>query len=155
MHSRLFSGILAAALLALCAKPSLSQTVPAAWQGSFPLSVGIGLANYNVDYRGANLIGPAIWIDWRPSMIPRLPKGLGIHAEATDSSLPKAAQPPSFREDTAGGGLIYKRPFGDNFDVFGKALMGLASVDFDAGIPNYTHSSRTFYGFGGGVDYRL
>ena len=155
MQLKFLSGFVAAGLLALCARPILSQTVPAATQGSLPLQIGIGFSNYNVDYGGAKLDGPAIWINWRPAMIPKLPKGLALEAEATDSSIPKAAHPPSFREDSAGGGLIYKWPAGGNYHIYGKGLMGLGSVDFDSGIPSYTHSTRTFYGFGGGLDYRV
>jgi opacity protein-like surface antigen len=137
--------------------PLSSQVVPTATEVGLPLAVGAGFSNYDVDWGHGRMDGGTLWIDYTLKRVPFLLHGIGIEAEARDISLDRGNHPANFRQDTIGGGAIYRWPHFRSFHPYGKLLVGYGSIDF-ANIPNepnYKHDSRTIYAAGGGLEYSL
>jgi opacity protein-like surface antigen len=147
---------LLAALLFTSAIPAISQVAPAATSGGFPLVVGAGVSDYDVDWGHGRMEGGTLWIDYAPSLRPSFLNGLGIEAEARDISIGHSnTQPANFRQDTAGGGPIYSWRHFRNFRPYAKYLWYFGSFDFRSDDPNYNHDTRVVRAPGGGFDYRV
>ncbi len=158
MRLKHFGWLFFAISLLIWDRSSLSQVVPQAQVGSGQtFSIGVGPANYDVDWGHGRMFGGTIWADWYPSQVPRSLHGLGIEAEARDISLNRSStQPSNLREDTIGGGPIYSWPHFRNFRPYGKALVEFGSMDFQIHrLPSYTHDSRALFAPGLGFDYRV
>ncbi|MGA3033864.1 MAG: outer membrane beta-barrel protein [Terracidiphilus sp.] len=149
--------------LFLAALPGLSQTA-APYQGKvLPLEIGAGPSGYEPDWGHGRMYGGAVWADWYPSFMPNALRGLGVEIEARDISLdrhPEPNQPPrsgqaNTKEDTAGGGFIYKLRLLRNLNLYGKGLISQGSVDFITANPNYSHDTRALLSGGGGIQYRV
>lgn len=134
-----------------------AQVRPSATEGGWPLTVGAGFSNYSADWAYSRIDGSALWVDWYPSFFPTLHlRGLGVEAEARDLSWGRPSTlPPNFRQDTAGGGLIYSWQRFRNIHPYLKGLAEFGSFDFEIGSPTYTHDTRTVGALGGGLDYRV
>lgn len=155
MGSRMLSTILAVASLA-AASSAFSQTAPAAYEGRLPFTIGAGASNLNVDWGHNRMYGITVWGQWRPAVLPRSLYGLGIDVEARDISFDRSNHIPSnFRLDTISGGPIYTWHHFRNFQPYGKFLLGMGSIDFRSGVPNYSHDTRDIYAPGFGFQYRL
>ena len=153
--SRILSAILALASFA-AVNPALSQTVPHAYQGQLPFTIGGGASNFNVDWNKSRMYGITAWVQWRPGMLPRLMNGLGIDIEGRDINYGRHSTVPSnFRQDTITSGPIYTWHHFRNFQPYGKFLAGIGSIDFRLNYPYYTHDTFTVYAPGGGIQYRL
>jgi hypothetical protein len=136
------------------ATPSFSQIAPQAVEGNRPFSVGAGVSNFNVDWGKTRMYGGTFWADWHPPL-PSLLNGLGLEAEARDISLDRSSTVPSdFRQDTAGGGLIYTWRHYRNFRPYGKGLLEFGSFDFRSTNPYYSHDTRLLVASGPGVEFR-
>jgi opacity protein-like surface antigen len=132
-----------------------AQTVPAATQGKFPLSVGAGISGYNPNYGHGQLLGGTLWIDYTLPHMPHLLNGIGLEAEARDLNYFRSStQPANLRQDVASGGVIYSWPRYRSFRPYGKFLMGFGNIDYGAPAFPY-HETRTVTSMGGGVEYRL
>ena len=141
-------------LLVSTAIPAFSQIAPAATEGGLPLTVGVGYSNYYTDWSG-RLSGPMLWADWNFYRGPSLLHGFGIEVEARDLNYGRTGGDPTLRMDTAGGGPIYTWRHYRKFRPYGKFLIGYGSIDFNIGVPNYKHDSRTVYAPAGGLEYRV
>jgi hypothetical protein len=132
MGSRILSAILAAATFA--AGTAFSQTVPSAYQGRLPFTIGGGASNMNVDWSRNRMVGYAIWGDWHPGNLPRLLDGLGVEAEARDLDFNRSSTlPAGFRQDTLGAGLIYSYRRFAKFRPYGKVLIDYGRLDYGGG----------------------
>lgn len=154
---RLFA---AAGLMSLFLNPvGKAQTVPSAIQtGGLPITAGLGVSDYDVDWGHGRMLGGTIWIDYMPSRVPSILHGLGLEAEARDISLNHSStQPANFRLDTAGGGPIYFAHVArfPNFHPYGKLILSYGGIDWDNPNPQFTHETRTVMAPGLGFDYRL
>lgn len=91
------------------------------------------------------MLGGTVWADWHPNRVPAFLRGIGLEAEARDISLGRqAAKPSNFRQDTAGGGVIYNWRHFNNFQPYAKYLIQLGSIDFRLkNDPAYAHDTRT------------
>jgi hypothetical protein len=160
------------ALILATALPLSAQVVPSAQAGGLPLVAGLGAARFNMDcgpfYYDATcyMNGITVWIDWNFIRLPGPPllHGFGLEVEARDLNLGR----PSFlsntllqdtgsnlRQDTAAGGVIYHWRRYRRLRPYGKALLGLGSIDFPplASFPTtYRHADRTIKALGGGAD---
>jgi len=153
--------------------PASAQVIPAAEEGSLPLSVGLGgssfFSNSGVDANGHRrpIEGGTLWIDWQFSRIPHVLNGIGIEVAARDLSLwgpkelskgyadfncaegvvPPNCQPnPSgLRFDTAEGGLIYRWHRYAKFHPLAKVLAGFGNEDFPADINVHYPSGGRLY----------
>lgn len=139
--------VLLASAVSLC-----GQASPSAYESGGHLNVGVAVSDFNTDWNG-RLLGPAIWMDWKPALGPSLVKGLGLEVEGRDLNYDRAV--PKLRQDTAEGGLIYTWRGFARWSPYGKFLIGFGSIDFPNLTPTYSHDTRTVYAIGGGTEYRL
>jgi hypothetical protein len=144
-----------AALFLAAAAQVFSQTIPDAIESGSQLFVGGGISSYNDNfYENHFMEGATIWVDFYPNRGPAFLHGLGVEAEARDISIGRSATAPSnLREDTGGGGAIYRWQHYRNFVPYGKFQWEHASVDFK--YPGYGHDTRDLYAAGVGFDYRI
>lgn len=154
MRVKFFFATVIATGLCWLAKPAFSQVAPAAREASIPFSVGAGVSNFDMDWGHTRMYGGTLWADWHPQL-PRFLNGLGIEAEARDIDYGRPAELPSnFRQDTAGGGIIYTWHHFRNFRPYGKGLIEFGSFDFRSTDPYYSHDTRTVYAPGLGLEFR-
>ncbi len=142
-----------AAIFVAAAVPLFSQVVPAATQGGLPLVVGGGVSGYYSDWVNPIIKGPAAWVDWTNYHGPKFLHGLGIEAEGRDLNYGQPANV-RLRMYSFGGGPIYTWHHYRNLKLYGKFLLDYGAMDFDIGIPGYTHDHWTTYAPGGGAEYR-
>ncbi len=132
MGSRILSAILAVASFA--AGTAFSQTVPSAYQGRLPFTIGGGASNLNVDWNKNRMFGYSIWGDWHPGDLPRILDGLGVEVEARDIDFNRGpGLPAGFRQDTLGGGLIYSYRHFAKFRPYGKVLIDYGRLNYGFG----------------------
>ncbi|MDR3727210.1 MAG: outer membrane beta-barrel protein [Terracidiphilus sp.] len=164
MRMKLFPRMILAILFVCAACSVLAQTAPAAREGGLPLTVGVGISDFDIDYGNDNgterrMEGVSAWVDWNFYRAPSLLSGLGIEVEGRDINLGRPASLEAFssklRESTALGGVIYTVRHYRNFHPYAKYLMGIGSIDFPSSNPYYTHDTRTVYAPGAGVEYRV
>lgn len=129
---RVFLVILAVYFLA-AAGPLFSQTVPSAYRGQMPFTIGGGASNFNVDWGKNRMFGYSIWGDWHPGSLPRLLDGLGVEVQARDLSFDGTNLGPGFREDTFGAGGIYTYRHFRRFRPYGKVLIEYGRLNDGAG----------------------
>jgi opacity protein-like surface antigen len=145
-----------AAFFVAAAAQVFSQTSPSAIESPFQLFVGAGFSGYDANYFGDYLMeGGTIWMDVFPNRGPKILHGFGLEAEGRDISLGRPSFAPSnLREDTGGGGVIYKWRHFHNFSPYAKLQWEHASIDFQF-PPDYNHDTRDLWAGGVGVDYRV
>lgn len=150
----LFFPIVTVSLFA-AALPAFSQVAATYKANAIPLSIGIGPSSYDVDWGHGRMLGGTVWVDWYPSKVQHLARGLGVEFEARDISLERnlPAQK-NMRQDTAGGGPIYSFRLTDRFRPYFKGLIEDGSVDFYP-LPGYAHDTRLLVAPGGGFEYRF
>ncbi len=141
--------------------PAFSQVAPAYKAPGVPLSVGAGPSSYDVDWGHGRMYGGTVWADWYPARIQSFAHGLGLEIEARDISLhqncvaPNDCPQKNIREDTAGGGPLFKWHLTPRFHPYGKGLIEEGSVDFTTSSPTYSHDTRMLIASGGGFEYRF
>lgn len=145
-----------AALTAIAALPLFAQSNPAAEQGGWPVVIGGGMSVFNMDFPpgSANGVeeGGTIWADW--TRIPFVPRHLGLEAEYRDLSLNAPSSEPGLSSKVFLGGPTYIWNF-SRLNVYGKGMVGYASLHFPPFFGSYTHDTRTVEGAGGGAEYRV
>ena len=146
--------VLAVSMLTVSAR-AFSQAVPAYQrEKTWPILLGVGPSGYNLDEGHGLMYGGTMWIDMYPGFLPRVLQGLGGEAEARDISLDRSPLRPNARQDTVEGGPIYAWRHYHDIHPYAKYLIGHGSIDF-AGSPTYSHDTRSFWGAGGGIEYRF
>lgn len=157
-------------LLTSAAITASAQADYAAHEARPSLTAGGGFSIFSVDKAGAQtnaILGPTVWVDWKPTLITHLVGGLGIEFEGRDllwnRSVPAGYSVSSqFYEYTLGGGPVY-HPAILRFHGFQPYFKGTISYGyintFPIQMPNPTnnpylhHLSDVTYAFGAGVDY--
>jgi len=157
MHLKLFLGLTLAALFLGAAHPVSAQTVPAAKEGSLPLSVGAGVSYFDPDWKSGMIYGGALWVDYIPKRLPSYLHGLGIEVEARDIRFGRWYAQANLQEDTFGGGAIYSWRHYSKFHPYAKALAAYSTIDFKASPsnPSYDSDSRAVGILGAGLEYRI
>ena len=144
-----------AALFLAAAAQVFSQVSPSAIESGSQLFVGGGISSYDDNFFEDHFMeGATVWADLYPNRGPALLHGLGIEAEARDISIGRSSIAPSnLREDTGGGGAIYRWMHYQNFVPYGKFQWEHASIDLH--YTGYGHDTRDLYAAGAGFDYRI
>jgi opacity protein-like surface antigen len=132
MGSRILSAILTVASFA-AVSPAISQTVPAAYRGRLPFTIGGGASNFNVDWGQNRMFGYSIWGDWHPGSLPRLLDGLGVEIQGRDLDFGRTNPAPGFREDTFGAGPTYSYRHFARFRPYGKVLIEYGRLNYGGG----------------------
>lgn len=133
-----------------------AQVTYSAREGTTPLSVGFGVADFSDDWGTQNprQVGLTLWIDWHLPHMPRRLQGLGLEVEGRDVNYATPSYLPGHRMDTGLGGPIFEFRRNHRVRPFVKYLVGLGSIDFPNGT-NYEHDTRTVYAPAAGADVRL
>lgn len=156
MRLKLIPKLMLALLFVVAAIPAFSQVTPQATQGSIPVVVGLGGADFSVDWGpGKRMQGITAWADLYPFGFSRHLSGLGLELEGRDLNFNKP-QGSNLRQDTGMGGLIYAFPHYKVFRPYVRYVAGIGSLDFPP-APKSTYSHDTFlvYAPGGGAEVRL
>jgi opacity protein-like surface antigen len=151
-----FIGLLV--LTGLMVASSSAQVVPDAQTGGLPLSVGLGVSAYNVDWDNGLMYGGTVWADYTLTRVPAVLSGIGLEFEARDISLNRGNMRPSnFRLDAIGGGPIYfvRLRHAPNLRIYAKDIIGYGGIDWNNPDPQFTHETRTINSPGGGFEYRM
>lgn len=158
MHFKFVLRLFPTLLLVFCLVPAFSQVSPAATQGGLPLVVGLGGADYSIDWGpGTKMQGITAWVDYYPwGMGPKI-HGLGIEAEGRDLNFNRPSGIPKMRQDTGMAGVIYSYPGWPDLRPYAKVLFGIGSIDFPPNplVPDYTHDTFLVTAPAGGIDVRL
>ena len=158
MHLKPYLGLVVASLLVLGANRAPAQAPPAASVARVPLAIGAGFSGYNPDYRNGNLLGGMLWIDYSPSWVPSLLRGVGLEVEAHDLHFGQSSS--AAEESSAGrclGRVFYSWPRYSGIRPYVNYQMGLGNQDYTVGplaAPVRIHQSRTVTSVGGGVEFR-
>jgi Outer membrane protein beta-barrel domain len=151
--------LILAALFAAAALPVSAQSNASGEKGGWPVAIGTGYSAINMDWgRGSDgnpriVNGITVWVDWY--RIPFAPNGFGIEAEGEHVNWNQPTQPVELerlRIDTALMGPIYRWRHYQRFNLYGKGVAGIGSIDFPP-VGHYSHDTRTVWapGFGGNV----
>jgi len=157
MSHRLFPKLTLAVLFVAATVPSFSQVAPAATVGGLPITVGVGLSDYDLDWGyGSRMVGISAYVDWDLFILPGPLRNLSIQAEGNDISYGRPARLPIMRQDTGLGGLKYTYRHYPNLLPYVKYMGGIGSIDF----PNtsnryYTHDTFGVWAPGVGVEYQI
>ena len=156
MHWKHIAGPVLATLFVFAIVPAPAQVTYAAKEGKLPLTVGVGLSDYSLDWGGSRrMMGITAWVDYR-FHLPGLLNGLGVEAEGRDLNFDRPSDLTRLRQDVGLGGVNYQWRHRDRIRPYGKFLVGFGSIDFpDRRNPYYTHDTRTVLASGGGVDFRV
>ncbi|HWE86859.1 MAG TPA: outer membrane beta-barrel protein [Terracidiphilus sp.] len=144
--------------MGLMVTTSAAQAVPGAQSGGIPLSVGLGVSAYNVNWGNGLMYGGTIWADYMLTRLPDTLHGLGIEAQGQVITLNRGnTRPSNFRLDVVGGGPIYfvrvrRVP---NLRFYAKDIIGYGGIDWNNPDPQFTHETRTINAPGGGFEYRM
>jgi hypothetical protein len=143
-------------IYASCSSSASAQAAPSASEARLPLSIGAGFSGYSPDQGRGHLFGETLWIDYFPSRMPELLRGLGIEAEARRLSYGQSSsEPDDLRQDMAGGGVIYSWRRFCNFRPYGKFFGEYGDTSVKRGNLGRWHDSRTVIAMGGGMEFRV
>ena len=137
--------------------PASSQSVPSAHGGGLPLTVGVGLSSYSIDWGpGRRMEGITAWADWNLTDAPSLLRGFSIEAEGRDLNFGRPTGLLRHRLDTFEGGPVYTWRHFHSVRPYAKYLIGIGSIDFDPYElnPAYSHDTRNVYAPGLGAQFR-
>jgi hypothetical protein len=141
-------------LFVLAVFPVHSQVRPAATEGGIPVVVGLGGADFSLDWGpGKRMEGITAWVDVFPWGMPPKIHGLGAEVEGRDINFNRPTGIPKMRQDTALIGPIYSLPYFKNVRPYGKYLLGIGSIDFPGYY--YTHDTFLIQAPGAGIDFRI
>jgi hypothetical protein len=156
MRLKSYRGLALAFLLFCAMVPMPAQTTPAATETRQPWAIGAGISGFKPDLGHGHLYGGTLWIDYMPTRVPSLLRGIGLEVEARDLNYGRSSSLSSnLRQDTIGGGVIYSWPHFHSFRPYGKFLIGYGNTDYGRKPDHRLHDSRTVTSCGGGVEYRL
>lgn len=134
-----------------CAAGKLTaQVAPAARVGGFPISVGVGMSGYYLDY------GPGRWMEGpviRAGV--GLYHGLGVDFSARSIFMNTPSELTRMQQNTFLAGAFYDAPHIGRVHPFVRFSGGLGTIEFPSRNPLYTRDSYTVYAAGGGVEYQL
>jgi opacity protein-like surface antigen len=157
MRFKPISMLLPAVLFLAANLPASAQSHYSAERGGWPLVVGGGASQFNMDWGHAPngnqriLTGVTVWAEW--NRLPHLPKGLGMAVEGEHINWGQPANLPQLRIDAGLGGPMYTWRHYKRINLYGKCLFGLGGLYFPP-LGNYSHDTRTVTAPGGGADFR-
>jgi opacity protein-like surface antigen len=155
--------LLLAIIFVSASTAGMAQTAPAATKGGWPIEVGGGISVMDPDYGPGYpeygdglMVGGTVWLDYLPTFLPRKFNGLGIEAEGRELDFHRSGnQPKNLKEETGGGGVIYRWHHFDRLLPYGKFLYEYGNAVYGTGVGYSYHQTRTLTEMGGGLEYRV
>jgi len=142
-----------ALLLVSVTLPARAQVTHAAYEGKFPLTAGVGVSDYFVDFgHSRKLIGITAWADWRLQHMPWFLNGIGIEVEGHHIAYSHPTGLEALQQDSGLGGVNYQWRHYQRVKPYAKALAGFGSIDFPPSPNGYSHDTRTVLALGAGAD---
>jgi opacity protein-like surface antigen len=136
--------------------PARSQVAHSASEGKLPLTVGVGVSDYLLDFGASrNMIGITAWADWRLQHMPFFLNGIGIEVEGHHIAYKHPTGLETMQQDSGLGGVNYQWRHYQRVKPYAKALAGFGSIDFPPFPDGYSHDTRTILALGGGADIRV
>ena len=133
-----------------------AQVTHAGTEGKIPLTVGIGVSNYNIDWCcGRRMTGIGAWADWRLRGMPGHLKGLSISAEGQwiPWNIPSGIG--NHELEAVLGGPSYHIQKWERVKPYAKFFLGFGGVYFTTNDPYYNHDTREIYAPGAGADIKV
>jgi opacity protein-like surface antigen len=136
--------------------PARSQVAHSASEGKLPLTVGVGVSDYFLDWgHSRKMIGITAWADWRLQHMPSFLNGIGIEVEGHHIAYNRPTELIQMQQDSGLGGVNYQWRHYQRVKPYAKALAGFGSIDFPPFPNGYSHDTRTILAMGGGADIRV
>lgn len=139
----------AAFLLFSCAgsRLGMAQVAPAARVSGIPLTVSVGISDYNIDYgRGRRMEGVVGRVGYE------LFHGIGIDGNARTIFMNTPSGVSRMQQTTYLGGVFYKPPVHWAVQPFVRMGGGIGVIEFPSRNPFYTRDSYSVYAPSGGVE---
>ena len=161
LHRSLFFALVATGFAAV--NFATAQTAPSAlgpYHDPYPITLGGGLSNFNVDWDKSRMQGITLWAEWRFTFLPAAMAGLGLEAEGRNIDYNRPVTvPANFRERTLLFGPMYTMGQFRHVQPYFKVLEGMGNIDTYAPahgkVPATTHDSQVVGAPGLGLKLRL
>lgn len=127
-----------------------AQVEPTARVGGIPVTFGIGMSDYSLDYGpGRRMQGPVVWaaVD--------IFHGLGIDASARTIFMNTPPELTRMQQSTFLGGVYYEGPRIWVARPFVRAAAGLGVIEFPSNNPKYTRDSYSVGAPSAGLDFQV
>jgi len=155
MRMKPYLGLTLAILFVCATYPVLAQTAPTATKYNPQFAIGAGVSGFNPDWGHGIIMGETVWIDYSPTRVPLLLKGIGLEVELRDLNFDRTKTvPPLMVQQTAGGGVTYTWRRFNNIRPYGKFLEEFGGLTWGPSGPGYHHDTRTVTIGGVGLEYR-
>lgn len=140
----------AIAVLSILAVRLPAQVAPAARVGGYPISVGVGISGYNIDY-GHDLYmeGPVV----RAGVT--LYHGFGIDGSARSIFMNTPPELTRMQQSTFLGGIYYEGFHVGRVHPFVRMGGGIGLIEFPSHDPKYTRDKYSVFAPSGGIEYQL
>ncbi|HEX4319627.1 MAG TPA: outer membrane beta-barrel protein [Acidobacteriaceae bacterium] len=137
----------AAAMLVSFGGSLRAQVAPAARVGGLPLSVSVGISDYNLDFgTDRRMQGAVIRAGWN------LFHGIGIDANARTLFINTPPQLTRMQQSTFLGGVYYNAPSVFHIRPFVRMGAGTGLIEFPSRFPLYTRDTYTVVAPSGGIE---
>jgi opacity protein-like surface antigen len=151
MQSKRFvASLLPAAMLLFAAHPGIAQVAPSARVGGLPVSIGVGMSSFNLDYgQGRRMEGPVVrgGIDiWH---------GVGVDASARSIFMFTPTTLSRMQQTTFLVGAFYEGPKVFHVRPFARFATGKGIIEFPSDNPKFTRGSYLVFAPSGGVEVPL
>ena len=132
----------------MCFDGSLhAQVAPAARVGGLPISVSVGISDYNLDYGpGRRMQGAVVRAGWN------LFHGIGIDGNARTLFINTPPQMSRMQQSTFLGGVYYNAPAVLHIHPFVRMGAGLGLIEFPSRNPLYTRDTYSVFAPSGGIE---
>lgn len=137
-------------LLVVGVQQACAQVAPAARVGGIPITFGVGMSDYNLDYGpGRRMQGPVAWaaVD--------VFHGFGVDASARSVFMNTPLALTRMQQSTFLGGVYYEKPHFWIIKPFVRAAAGLGVIEFPSRNPAYTRDSYSVFAPSGGLDFQV
>lgn len=146
------TALLAAGVMVFSAgnRPAQAQVAPAARIGGLPITFGVGMSDYSLDYGpGRRMQGPVGWASVN------LFHGLGVDGSARTLFMNTPSQLTRMQQTTFLGGINYEGPRFWIVRPFVRAAAGIGIIEFPSRNPSYTRDSYSVGAPSGGLDFQV
>jgi opacity protein-like surface antigen len=129
---------------------SYAQVAPAAKITGLPITVGVGISDYYLDYGpGRRMQGPVAWASVN------IFHGLGIDVSARSIFINTPLDLSRMQQSTFLGGVYYEGPRIWIMRPFVRAAAGIGVIEFPSDNPKYTRDSYSVGAPSAGLDFKV
>jgi opacity protein-like surface antigen len=127
-----------------------AQVAPAAKITGIPITVGVGISDYDLDYGpGRRMQGPVAWASVN------IFHGLGIDVSARSIFINTPLDLTRMQQSTFLGGVYYEGPRIWIMRPFVRAAAGIGVIEFPSNNPKYTRDSYSVGAPSAGLDFKV